>query len=109
VSSFAFVEAMGPVYVGKLLRDGLGFSPMPVPNDPTPRFDPELDLETRIAAAETVLRAMSLTDGFARIVLLVGPRRERGQQPACERPALRRLRRLFGGGEFAPAGAAAER
>jgi uncharacterized protein YbcC (UPF0753/DUF2309 family) len=72
VSSFAFVEAMGPVYVGKLLRDGLGFSPMPVPNDPTPRFDPELDLETRIAAAETVLRAMSLTEGFARIVLLVG-------------------------------------
>ncbi len=25
VSSFAFVEAMGPVYAGKLLRDGLGF------------------------------------------------------------------------------------
>ncbi len=72
VSSFAFVEAMGPVYVGKLLRDGLGLNPMPVPNDPAPRFDPELDLETRIGAAETVLRAMSLTDGFAKVVLLVG-------------------------------------
>ncbi|MDG5746604.1 DUF2309 domain-containing protein [Qipengyuania sp. XHP0207] len=72
VSSFAFVEAMGPVYVGKLLRDGLGLSPMPVPNDPAPRFDPELDLDTRIGAAETVLRAMSLTDGFARVVLLAG-------------------------------------
>ena len=24
VSSFAFVEAMGPVYIGKLVRDGLG-------------------------------------------------------------------------------------
>lgn len=72
VSSFAFVEAMGPVYIAKLLRDALGFNPMPVPNDPKPRFDPELDLETRIGAAETVLRAMSLTDGFARLVLLAG-------------------------------------
>ena len=72
VSSFAFVEATGPVYVGKLLRDGLGLSPTPVPNDPAPRFDPALDRETRIAAAETVLRAMSLTDGFARVVLLTG-------------------------------------
>ncbi|WP_127520015.1 DUF2309 domain-containing protein [Mesorhizobium sp. Z1-4] len=72
VSSFAFVEAMGPVYIGKLVRDGLGLSPTPVPNDPPPRFDPELDLETRIGAAETVLRAMSLTDGFARVVLLAG-------------------------------------
>ena len=72
VSSFAFVEAMGPVYVGKLIRDALGFNPMPVPNDPPPRFDPEPDLETRTGAAETVLRAMSLTDGFARVVLLAG-------------------------------------
>ena len=72
VSSFAFVEAMGPVYVGKLVRDGLGLGRMPIPQDPAPRFDPELDLETRISAAETVLRAMSLTDGFARIVLLAG-------------------------------------
>ncbi|WP_022727962.1 YbcC family protein [Fodinicurvata sediminis] len=72
VSSFAFVEAMGPVYFAKLLRDGLGLSPLPVAEDPAPRFDPALDLETRTAAAETVLRAMSLTKGFARTVLLVG-------------------------------------
>ncbi|MGF1455113.1 MAG: YbcC family protein [Alphaproteobacteria bacterium] len=72
VSSFAFVEAMGPVYIGKLLRDGLGLNPMTVPNDPTPHFDPALDLETRIGAAETVLRAMSLTSNFARVVLLAG-------------------------------------
>jgi len=72
VSSFAFVEAMGPVYIGKLLRDGLGLTHAAVPNDPAPRFDPELDLETRVTAAETVLRAMSLTHGFARIVLLAG-------------------------------------
>jgi uncharacterized protein YbcC (UPF0753/DUF2309 family) len=72
VSSFAFVEAMGPVYVGKLVRDALGLNPMPVPNDPKPRFDPELDPESRIGAAETVLRAMSLTADFAHIVLLAG-------------------------------------
>lgn len=72
VSSFAFVEAMGPVYIGKLLRDALGRHEMPVPNDPTPRFDPALDLETRIEAAETVLRAMSLTGNFARLVILAG-------------------------------------
>jgi uncharacterized protein YbcC (UPF0753/DUF2309 family) len=72
VSSFAFVEAMGPVYVAKLLRDALGLNPMPVPNDPAPRFEPELDLATRIGAAETVLRAMSLTKGFAKVVLLAG-------------------------------------
>ena len=72
VSSFAFVEAMGPVYIGKLLHDGLGLSRMPRPNDPAPRFDPALDLDTRIALAETVLRAMSLTRDFARIVLIAG-------------------------------------
>jgi hypothetical protein len=72
VSCFAFVEAMGPVYAAKLLRDALGLKPTPVPNDPKPRFEPELDLPARIGAAETVLRAMSLTDGFAPVVLLVG-------------------------------------
>lgn len=72
VSSFAFVEAMGPVYIGKLLGDGLGLNPMKMPNDPAPRFAPELDLETRIGAAETVLRAMSLTSNFARVILLAG-------------------------------------
>ena len=72
VSSFAFVEAMGPVYLGKLLRDALGHHPMAVPNDPQPRFDPALDAAARIDAAETVLRAMSLTGEFAPVVLLVG-------------------------------------
>jgi len=72
VSSFAFVEAIGPVYIGKLVRDALGLSPMPIPNDPTPRFDPALDLATKIGVAENALRAMSLTDGFARVVMLAG-------------------------------------
>jgi uncharacterized protein YbcC (UPF0753/DUF2309 family) len=72
VSSFAFVEAMGPVYAGKLLRDGLGLPSHPTRHDPPPRFDPPLDATARVDAAERVLRAMSLTEGFARVVLLAG-------------------------------------
>jgi hypothetical protein len=72
VSSFAFVEATGPVYVGKLVTDALGLQGTPVPNDPAPRLDPALDLPERIKAAETILRAMSLTGPFARLVLLAG-------------------------------------
>lgn len=72
VSSFAFVEATGPVYVGKLLADALGLTKNSAPNDPLPRIDPGLDLASRIGAAETVLKAMSLTSGFARLVVLAG-------------------------------------
>ena len=72
VSSFAFVEATGPVYVGKLLRDALGMVDDPAPSDPAPRLDPALSLDEMITAAATVLNAMSLTDNFARIVLLAG-------------------------------------
>ncbi len=72
VSSFAFVEATGPIYVGKLLGDTLGLHGASATNDPAPQLDPALDLPTRTKAAETVLRAMSLTSGFARLVLLVG-------------------------------------
>jgi uncharacterized protein YbcC (UPF0753/DUF2309 family) len=72
VSSFAFVEATGPIYVAKLFRDALGLEAKPAPNDPPPRFDPPLDLSARVKAAETVLRAMSLTGNFARLVLFAG-------------------------------------
>jgi hypothetical protein len=72
VSSFAFVEAMGPVYGAKLVRDALRLNPVPASHDPKPHFQPALDLPSKIKAAETVLRAMSLTTGFARIVLLAG-------------------------------------
>lgn len=72
VSSFAFVEATGPIYVGKLVSDALGLQGAPVPNDPAPRLEPALDLATRTQAAETVLRAMSLTSGFARLVMVAG-------------------------------------
>ncbi|MEM1434694.1 MAG: DUF2309 domain-containing protein [Pseudomonadota bacterium] len=72
VSSFAFVEATGLVYAAKLIRNALGINETPVPNDPPPRFEPELDFESRLGAAETVLRAMSLTGNFARLVVLAG-------------------------------------
>ena len=72
VSSFAFVEATGPLYVGKLVTDALGLRRAPVPNDPAPHPDPALGPEARIAAAAAVLRAMSLTSGFARLVVLAG-------------------------------------
>jgi uncharacterized protein YbcC (UPF0753/DUF2309 family) len=72
VSSFAFVEATGPIYLGKLLKDAVGRHSLPSLNDPAPRFDPALDLVSRTKAGETVLRAMSLTNNFARIVILAG-------------------------------------
>lgn len=70
VSSFAFVEAAGPVYLVKLVRDGLGLKRKALPHDPMPLAG--LDPEARIATATAVLRAMSLTQGFAPLVLLVG-------------------------------------
>lgn len=72
ISSFAFVEATGPGYVGKLLRDALGLSGNGAPNDPAPRPADAIGLDQRISMAETVLRAMSLTDRFARLVLIAG-------------------------------------
>jgi uncharacterized protein len=72
VSSFAFVEAAGPIYAGKLVQDSLGLDTRTATPDPAPRLDPALGPETRLSIAETVLRAMSMTDGFGRIVLLAG-------------------------------------
>lgn len=72
VSSFAFVEATGPIYAGKLLRDALGFAPRPAPDSHKPMFNDDFTPEDRIAAAAKILRAMSLTERFAPLVLLVG-------------------------------------
>lgn len=71
VSSFAFVEAAGPVYAGKLVRDALGLHANTPPGDPAPRLVPEPDLAARVAAAKGILGAMSLSE-FAPLVLLVG-------------------------------------
>jgi len=72
VSSFTFVEATGPIYAGKLVKDALNIAPEAAGNGPTPRLDPPLPLEAQIDAAETILRAMSLTTDFARLVVLAG-------------------------------------
>lgn len=72
VSSFAFVEAMGPIYAGKLVRDALNVASGPTGPALAPRFDPPLPLAAQIDAGETILRAMSLTTGFARLVILAG-------------------------------------
>lgn len=72
VSSFSFVEASGPLYVGKLIADSLRLHRDNLPNDPAPHFDAGTDLAARIKLAEGVLRGMSLTGGFGRLVLLVG-------------------------------------
>lgn len=72
VSSFAFVEAAGPLYAAKLMRDAFARPADNSNREPQPRFDPELTTATRVATAEAVLRAMSLTGGFARLVVLAG-------------------------------------
>ncbi len=72
VSSFAFVEAAGPTYVGKLLRDALGLKAKRVPDDPPPQIEPALDLAARIDMAASILSAMSLTKDFAPLVILAG-------------------------------------
>ncbi|MCE0505399.1 DUF2309 domain-containing protein [Roseivivax sp. GX 12232] len=69
VSAFAFVEAAGPLYVGKLIRDGLGQTGGSA-KAPAPVLD--LPLADRIASAAQILGAMSLTRDFARLVLICG-------------------------------------
>lgn len=72
ISSFAFVEATGPIYASKLIHDGLGRSKNDVPHDPPPRFDPALPLDTRISMAQSVLKGMSLVKRFAPLVIVAG-------------------------------------
>jgi uncharacterized protein YbcC (UPF0753/DUF2309 family) len=71
VSSFAFVEAAGPVYGVKLVRDALGLPARAEPA-PAPRIEGGLSPEAKAATAAAVLKAMSLTTGHARLVLLLG-------------------------------------
>jgi len=72
VSSFAFIEAAGPLYAVKLVRDALGLAGASKKAQPAPRLDPALSPEDKVATAAAVLRAMSLTKGHAPIVLLLG-------------------------------------
>ena len=73
VSSFAFVEAAGPLYGLKLVRDALGLAGNgDAGGEPAPRLLDHLDGEAKADLAATVLGAMSLRDAFAPLVLLVG-------------------------------------
>ncbi|EKE78908.1 YbcC family protein [Oceanibaculum indicum] len=72
VSSFAFVEAAGPAYGGKLIRDALGLGGQPTSPQRLPRFEDGLTAAQKAQTAAAVLRAMSLTEDHARLVLLVG-------------------------------------
>ncbi|MBS0536388.1 MAG: DUF2309 domain-containing protein [Proteobacteria bacterium] len=73
VSSFAFVEAMGLVYFAKLAKDALGLVTHKHAPGPAPVIVKGLDdAVARVDAAENILRAMSLTSGFARLVVIAG-------------------------------------
>ena len=72
VSSFAFVEATGPIYMGKLLRDALGLHAAKAPDARKPEFDEGFDTAAQISAAKGILGAMSMTENFAPLVLLFG-------------------------------------
>jgi uncharacterized protein YbcC (UPF0753/DUF2309 family) len=72
VSSFAFVEATGPIYAGKLIHDAFALQTRAKKPSPKPVLNAALALEDRVSLAQQALRAMSLTKGFAPVVLIVG-------------------------------------
>ncbi len=72
VSSFAFVEAAGPTYGWKLVKDALGIRDGHAGTSPPPRFEVDLTPAQKADTAAAVLRAMSLTKDYARLVLLLG-------------------------------------
>ncbi|MFN3670834.1 MAG: YbcC family protein [Bosea sp. (in: a-proteobacteria)] len=72
VSSFAFVEASGPLYLWKLLSDALSADRRSAADQAAPRLSTALTLTARVEMAAAILRAMSLTGRFARLVLVVG-------------------------------------
>ncbi len=72
VSSFAFVEAAGPLYAAKLLRDAFGWQGNSSEADPSPHVVGGLSAKDKVDAAAAVLKAMSLTECHGKIVLLLG-------------------------------------
>jgi uncharacterized protein YbcC (UPF0753/DUF2309 family) len=85
-SAFSFVESAGLAWVAALVRDGLGLGartgdPLRAPAAAHAALRPELarradgaalELPARVALAAGVLRAMSLTSGFAPVLALIG-------------------------------------
>ncbi len=72
VSSFAFVEATGPLYLGKLVRDSLAQKNPSLGNDPMPALSDDISIEDRINMATAILSGMSLKSGYAKVILLAG-------------------------------------
>ncbi len=72
VSSFAFVEAAGPVYGVKLVKDALGLGRKGTAPGPAPVIAGGLSPEVKAETAAKVLRAMGMTTGHGRVVLLLG-------------------------------------
>lgn len=72
VSSFAFVEAAGPLYLGKLVCDAVGVGRNEPAPKPPPVLTTGLTAEAKAATSAAVLRAMSLTERHARLILLAG-------------------------------------
>ena len=71
VSSFAFVEAMGPIYAVKLVKSALGFTAKPKA-EPAPEVIGGMSAEAKADTGAAVLKAMSLQRGHGEIVLLLG-------------------------------------
>lgn len=71
VSSFAFVEAMGPIYAVKLVKSALGFTPK-AKAEPAPEVIGGMSAEAKADTGAAVLKAMSMTKGHGEIVLLLG-------------------------------------
>jgi len=71
VSSFAFVEAMGPVYAVKLVKSALGFAPK-AKAEPAPEVIGGMSAAAKADTGAAVLKAMSLTRGHGEVVLLLG-------------------------------------
>jgi uncharacterized protein YbcC (UPF0753/DUF2309 family) len=98
-SCFSFVEAVGLAYCVRLAAASLGWSPVAasgrydgVASSDRHRLGPilgsasagdagPLDVDRRAAMAESILRNLGLTDGFARLVVLCGHASETVNNP----------------------------
>lgn len=73
VSCFGYVEAAGLGYAAKLTAAANGAVAPALPTGETANLHVHgLDAERRVGMAADILGGMSLTDGFARLVLMVG-------------------------------------
>jgi uncharacterized protein len=72
VSSFAFVESVGPLYAAKLVKDALGKGGGTAPAEPAPQVVGGMTAAQKADTAATVLKAMSMTENHGKVVLLLG-------------------------------------